>query len=192
LINIADFLDLVTRIVMALVALLALADFLRHRGRVRLDVVLMLASLGIPMLRQFFPDAVSDLRWVRTPSSMIVVAQPYLLLRLVEDFRPLPRSYIEAAIVGMVLSWVALAVYSPLPQSVTLIIILSWWKVMQPLPLFAGWSQPEVQPAGAWALPLADPAFLLSQYCSLASATWRRAPRSLQRLSGLSSLHWQR
>jgi PAS domain S-box-containing protein len=126
LLNIADFLDLVTRIVMALVALLALADFLRHRGRVRLDVALMLASLGIPMLRQFFPDEVSDLRWVSTPSSMIVVAQPYLLLRLVEDFRPVPRTYIGAAIAGMVLSWVALAAYGyapPRPQSVTLIII---------------------------------------------------------------------
>jgi PAS domain S-box-containing protein len=114
----------VTRFVLALVALLALVDFLRHRERVRLDVALMLASLGIPVLRQFSPDTVSDLRWVRTFLSMVVVAQPYLLLRLVEDFRPVARTYIGVAIAGMVLSWVALAVYAPpLPQSVTLIII---------------------------------------------------------------------
>ena len=113
-----------TRVVLALVALLALVDFLRHRERVHFDVALMLASLGIPMLLQFFPDAVSDLRWARTVLAMVVVAQPYLLLRLVEDFRPVPRTYLGVAIAGMVLSWVVLAVSAlPLPQVVTLIII---------------------------------------------------------------------
>jgi hypothetical protein len=70
------------------VALLALVNFLRYRERVRLDVLLMLASLGIAVLVQFLPDSIGELRWVNTFTAMAIVAQPYLLLQLVETSAP--------------------------------------------------------------------------------------------------------
>jgi hypothetical protein len=119
-----DVLDFLTRVILALVALLALVDFLRHRERTRLDVVLMLVSLGIPLLIGFLPDFISERRWVGTFTAMAIVAQPYLLLRLVEDFRPVPWPYIGIAIAGMVLSWVALITFpDPRRPAVTLPII---------------------------------------------------------------------
>jgi hydrogenase/urease accessory protein HupE len=106
------------------VAFLALVDYLRHRGRVRLDVVLMLVSLGIPVLIQFLPDSIDNRRWISTFTGIAIIAQPYLLLRLVEDFRPVPWPYVWTAIAGMVLSWVALIVFpDQMPQAVTLTII---------------------------------------------------------------------
>jgi len=52
-------------------------------------------------------------RWVQTIGSIAVVAQPYLLLRLVEHFRPVPRLLRLAAQGGLVVSWGILLAFSP-------------------------------------------------------------------------------
>jgi hypothetical protein len=131
-----DFFDILTRVTLALVALLALVDFLRHRERVRLDVVLMLASLGIPVLVQFLPDSIGERRWVSAFTGMAIVAQPYLLLRLVEDFRRVFQPYVWVAIAGMVFSWVALIVF-PEPPPVVALAIIVYFEVVEGYAAFA-------------------------------------------------------
>jgi signal transduction histidine kinase len=117
-----EVLTFTTRSLLALVAVLAAIEFARGRDRVRLDIALMLASLGIPVL--LAAAGLNRIGWVQVLAGMAVVAQPYLLVRLVEDFRPVPRAVMIAAAVGMLASWVLLVVFQPArPPSVTLGII---------------------------------------------------------------------
>ena len=118
-------LQLITRGALVVIAGLTVFDFFRDRQRARLDIALMVLSLASSILSsQLAPLAGPLARWVQTIGSIAVVAQPYLLLRLVEHFRPVPRLVRFAAQGGLVLSWATLLAFSPpLAPAATLIVI---------------------------------------------------------------------
>jgi len=118
-------LQLITRGALVVIAGLTVFDFFRDRQRVRLDIALMVLSLASSILSsQLAPLAGPLARWVQTIGSIAVVAQPYLLLRLVEHFRPVPRLLRLAAQGGLVVSWGILLAFSPpLAPAATLIVI---------------------------------------------------------------------
>jgi signal transduction histidine kinase len=119
-------LRLFTRAVLVLIAGRTLIDFLRERHRTRLDIALMFFSLASSiLLSELAPAAGPFTRWVATLGSIAVVAQPYLLLQLVDHFRPVPTALRGAALAGLVVSWVILlAAAPPLSPTATLVVVI--------------------------------------------------------------------
>ncbi|MEX2599967.1 MAG: GAF domain-containing protein, partial [Dehalococcoidia bacterium] len=97
---------LLSRLMLALVALLALVSYLRARDRAHLEVTLMLACVAIPGMSGLLPDDLLP-AWFSNSNAILLSAQPYLALRLVAFFKPVPRWVMLPATAGLALSWVA-------------------------------------------------------------------------------------
>ncbi len=119
-----------TRIVLALVAVLALADFVRHRDRVRLDIALMLGALALAIVVQQLSLLVGLARWASGLLGVAVLSQPYLLLRLVQDFRHVPTLLHRAALMGLLLSW-ALLLSFPTPPTGIRLALLAYFALVE-------------------------------------------------------------
>jgi two-component sensor histidine kinase len=118
--TLTEFLTYTTRTLLAFVAFFALIYLLRKRDRPRLDIALMLASLGIPVLVPLLPDELSQARWVSTLNGMSVASQPFLALRLVEHFRPVSKPVVGLTLLGLLATWGVIIGYPPpLPQHLT-------------------------------------------------------------------------
>ncbi|MCI0398087.1 MAG: ATP-binding protein [Chloroflexi bacterium] len=104
---------------------LTLVDFLRHRERARLDIAAMFGSLAVAILvGQFRAAAGLEAPWLQTLGAMAIMAQPYLLLRLVYHFRPIPRSVNWIGLAGLVVSWgIFIANLLPLLPALILVIV---------------------------------------------------------------------
>ncbi len=114
-----------TRGTFVFVALLSVFDYLRHRDENRLDIALMFLSLATTILIQEGSRLLGlQLRWLSTLGTVSVVAHPFLLLRLVRHFQPVPRGVLAAAAAGMAASWVIVLLWqSPFPPVPTLIVV---------------------------------------------------------------------
>ena len=123
--SLPNLLTLTTQAVALLIAFLTFVDFLRHRDQARLDVMLMFGDLAAIVVIQLLTSAAGGApRWTSLLSSFLLVAHPYLLLRLVQRFRPVPRWLQWFALIGLLISSLVLvAVPAPLPALVTLLII---------------------------------------------------------------------
>ena len=123
--SLPNLLTLTTQAVALLIAFLTFVDFLRHRDQARLDVMLMFGDLAAIVVIQLLTSAAGGApRWTSLLSSFLLVAHPYLLLRLVQRFRPVPRWLQWFALGGLLISSLVLvAVPAPLPALVTLLII---------------------------------------------------------------------
>src|SRR5687767_1988216 len=121
-----DLVALIVRWSFVLLAGSTLWDFVRHRDRARLDIALMFATLGAGILGGEVQRLLGiEARWLTIIDTMAILAQPYLLLRLVAHFRPLARRVHWAGFLGMVASWVVVAaVPSPMPPAATLLLIV--------------------------------------------------------------------
>jgi signal transduction histidine kinase/CheY-like chemotaxis protein len=101
--------DLISHAVFVLLFILSVADLVRYRDLPRLEVVALFGTLAVVMI----VDAAGRVLGKPDPTialvmAMVLVAQPYLLLRLVHHFRPIPRPQHAVALTGLVVSWVAL------------------------------------------------------------------------------------
>jgi hypothetical protein len=104
-----------------LLAVITVIDFLRYRDKIRFDVALVSFSLAsgtfIALLASITGTSLTGL------SSLILLAQPYLLLRLVHYFHSVPSFINVGAIVSTVVTWVLLLLLeNPRPTAATLII----------------------------------------------------------------------
>jgi signal transduction histidine kinase len=119
-----DLIAVVARILLALVAILALVEFARHRDRPRLETAIMLACLGIPVAAALLPEDFERPFWLTLATPLLVIAQPYMAMRLVTFFRPVPRPYMWAAAAGLVFfSIVFLVDRPPLAEPVVVAIV---------------------------------------------------------------------
>lgn len=121
-----ELLQEITRIAFLLIAGLTLLDFVRHRDRRHLDIALMFASLALAILAQEFTQLTGQaLQWLSLLGTMGTLAQPYLLLRLVEHFRPVRRLVRWLSFAGMVGSWILVLVFpTPRPPAASLPIVV--------------------------------------------------------------------
>lgn len=126
--NVPDFIAILVRVAFLLVAVLSLVDYLRRPNRTRLEIALLFGcfapTLLLAELQQILPEPVP---WLSTLGSLAIVAQPYVLLRLVHRLRRVPTWIRTAGASGMLASWTILVVQalgSTLPQAVTLLIIV--------------------------------------------------------------------
>lgn len=126
----AEVLTLAFRALFGLVAFLALLNYARHRDRPRFDIAMMLASIGFPVLAAELPGGLVRERWFANTSALIVLAQPYLALRLTVYFRPAPRLATWVALIGFVLCAIAVVVYKPpRPNEITLAIVAYFFVI---------------------------------------------------------------
>ncbi|MBV8085024.1 MAG: hypothetical protein JO247_09440, partial [Chloroflexi bacterium] len=89
-----------TQLVFVAVFVLTGAQWLRRRDRAHFEIAALFATLGALIVLQGF----TQLTGIRIPHSstvgaVVLLAQPYLLLRLLEHFRPLPRLVHAVALV---------------------------------------------------------------------------------------------
>jgi signal transduction histidine kinase len=124
--SVSALLELVTRWSFVALGAITAADYVRHRERDRLDIALMFASLGGTILLQEILKLLgAESRWTQAFTTALTLAQPYLLLRLVEHFRPLPRTIRFLSLGGYATSaLLAAAIPEPRPITVTLFIIV--------------------------------------------------------------------
>jgi signal transduction histidine kinase len=121
----SDLLTHITRVSFVALGLLAVGDYLRHRDRTRRDIALAFGSLALPVAIPILTSLLSlQVPWLNSVGVLVLVAQPYLLLRLVCYFQPIPSIMRTIALGGMVLSWGALPLFLPkLPLLLTVAII---------------------------------------------------------------------
>ena len=126
--TLAELLQYLTEIFFVLLVIITIVDFVRHRDKVRRDVALLLLSLTTAILlrlvRQITGIAIEDAPWMSLVGSLALLAQPYLLVRIVHYFRPVPPLVYRGALGGMLLSWALLLLLgTPLSPAVTLAMI---------------------------------------------------------------------
>ncbi len=106
-----------------LIALITLADFLRHRDRTRLDIALMFAAITMAVALLTLPAGI-DWPWLNVIGPVSVVAQPYLLLRLAQLFQPVPRRVQFGSLIALIIMVIlVLLPFSPRPVWLVLIAI---------------------------------------------------------------------
>src|SRR6266536_1060425 len=104
----------VTRGVFVLVFCLTLLDFLRWRDLPHLEVAALFSGFLLVIGLQVVTDltAIAPPSWATNAALLAFLAQPYLLLRFLGQFRPVPRPQLAVATVGLVLSWGILVAFS--------------------------------------------------------------------------------
>ncbi len=107
-----------------MLAVLACFDLLRYRDRLRLDVALLFGSLALIIIVLTQESTVQP-AWLEGLGAAAIVAQPYLLLRLLSYFNPVPAPIQRAALAGMLISWSLLLVIPP-----TLTPVFRWIAVV--------------------------------------------------------------
>jgi PAS domain S-box-containing protein len=123
--------DLLTILVQGLFILLSLVttiDWLRHRDEIRRDIALMFSSLGLVFLIQVFERiSGSESRLVNTVEFCSLLAQPYLLLRLVRYFRPVPPRVMRAALAGMFVCWTSFFLLTATRSVIVLLVLITYF-----------------------------------------------------------------
>lgn len=121
-----QLLVLITRVTFILIALITLIDYFRLRRKGYLDVVLMFGSMAVIVTFQFLADRLtSEPEWFGKVPSLLLVAHPYLLLRLVGHLRRIPRRMYAFGVGGTLASMLLVAFLpSPLPAPVAVLIVI--------------------------------------------------------------------
>lgn len=95
---------LISQLIFIILGFTSLVDYVRFRDQVRLNIVLMFATLAIPILAALVGGVSPLPQWVKMVAVLPLLAQPYVLLRLVRHIQPISLLFQRFALVGMVLS----------------------------------------------------------------------------------------
>src|SRR5258708_6919703 len=115
-----DLLTLLAQVFFALLSLVSIIDFLRHRDIARRDIALMFTSLGVPIsVPPFIKLLGFHVSWLSAAITAALIAHPYLMLRLLRFFRPVPRWIWPVSLVTMIASWAAII---PFPSALPLMV----------------------------------------------------------------------
>jgi signal transduction histidine kinase len=120
-------LTLITQGLYLLIALVSVVNLLRRRDRPRLDIALIFGTLGLIIILQSVGKLAGEAgRWVNVLGSILLVAHPYLILRLVEHFRPISPWLKRVGLGGLLVSAALLLIFTnqtSLPLPVTMLIV---------------------------------------------------------------------
>lgn len=127
-----DFLTLLTQATLLLIAVLTIIDYLRHRGQGRLDTALLFGAFALNVI---LPSINSRLEteslWLAKANSIILMAHPYLLLRLVPHFRPVSKRIYWFAIGGLLLSTLLLITYTDTLSSLASLTLVAYFVIVE-------------------------------------------------------------
>ncbi len=117
-----DFLAFLTNGILLLLGILTLFRYLEDRTTQRFDTALMFLAFAVSpvvtILNTLLPTLPS---WFPTLSSIAILAQPYLLIRIVQHFHDVSLWLLRFALIGFILSVVDIVVF---PEQATIITIL--------------------------------------------------------------------
>jgi PAS domain S-box-containing protein len=121
IVNAIELLTVIAQLFFSLLCAATLIDFAQRRDNTRRDIALVFGSLGFASMISLVSKILGlRLVWLSTLGSLALIAQPYLLLRIVRYFRPLPVTITRAALVGIVVLCGAILVFgSTVPGIVT-------------------------------------------------------------------------
>ena len=102
------FLEWFTQASIVLLAILMVAQWARWRDRVSLDIFLVFGSIAILLILER-ALRLTDIQtaWIRPLGITVLLAHPYLLMRVVSHFRPVSRAVRRTAAAGLVVSVIA-------------------------------------------------------------------------------------
>jgi signal transduction histidine kinase len=104
-VSLQAFLEWFTQGSIVLLAILMVVQWARWRDRVSLDIFLVFGSLAILLiLERAFRITQIQAAWIRPLGVSVLLAHPYLLLRVVSHFRRISRTVQRVALVGLVMS----------------------------------------------------------------------------------------
>ena len=102
------FLEWFTQGSIVLLAIIVLLQWTRWRDPVSFDIFLVFGSLAILLiLERTLRIAAIDVPWIRPLGISVLLAHPYLLLRVVSNFRPVSRTLERLAAIGLAVSLAA-------------------------------------------------------------------------------------
>jgi PAS domain S-box-containing protein len=118
-------LQALTRGVFILVFCLTLLDFLRWRDAPRFDVAALFGGLALVIVLQILRDLtpIALPTWATTLSVLALLAQPYLLLRVLGQFRAVPRLQQAIGVGGLLVSCLLFLLFAPQPPVWATIVI---------------------------------------------------------------------
>ena len=122
-----ELLVLLIQALFILLAVVTAADWLRHRGEIRRDIALLFGSLGLVFLIQVLEN-ISDTESpvVESIEQFALLAHPYLLLRLLRYFRPVPQNLMRIALAGLLLNWVFLILFRETQSGILLVFVIAY------------------------------------------------------------------
>jgi PAS domain S-box-containing protein len=126
-----ELLSLLMHLLFIFLGVVTLIEYIRHRDKTRRDIALMFGSLAtLYVLQDIVRITGIESQLLSTLAICALVAQPYLLLRLVLYFRPVPTLLIRIAGISMVVSWIAFALaksFSPAGAVIALLAIILYF-----------------------------------------------------------------
>ncbi|HAV76468.1 MAG TPA: hypothetical protein DCX53_03845 [Anaerolineae bacterium] len=130
--TLSEFLTRLTSFSFSFLAILTVINWLRHRDRAHLDIALAFVSLGLSSIIQIFQQ-VSGLTapWLNMIGTLAIVAQPYLLLRVVEYFRSVSAFMKHLGLAGLLLSWVILVSDATPLEIYNTLIIVGYFSIIE-------------------------------------------------------------
>ncbi len=84
-----------------LLGIITLIDYLRYRTHIRRDVALMFGAIALPVAGGMLSEVVDMPGWFTTYQLLPLIAQPYLLIRVVYYLKSLPKVVHRLAFAGM-------------------------------------------------------------------------------------------
>jgi signal transduction histidine kinase len=108
-VSLQSFLEWFTQGSIVLLAILMVVQWARWRDRVSLDIFLVFGSLAILLILER-ALRLTDIQaaWIRPLGISVLLAHPYLLMRVVSHFRPVSRVMKRAAVAGLVVSLIVI------------------------------------------------------------------------------------
>ena len=121
--SVGDFLALCGEILLLFITVLTCVDLARVRDRARLDIALVFIALAIDVVPRLLPRLGIEPGLLTLDQPLASVVHPYLLLRLVDHFRPI-RGLVSWGAMALVLAAWGFHLFAPEP------IVFSWgWTV---------------------------------------------------------------
>jgi signal transduction histidine kinase len=122
-----ELVSLLTQAIFVLIFLLVVWGFLRRPTRTSVDIALFFGAISVAIVESLIARAfrLQQVELITDIVALLVIAMPYLLLRLVDDFSDVPFMVKRLAEVGLFLSAVAfIATEGTLPPPILLAVVL--------------------------------------------------------------------
>jgi signal transduction histidine kinase len=128
------FLEWLTQGSIVLLAILMVAQWLRWRDRVSLDILLVFGSLGLLLvIERSLRLAQLEPPWLRPLGITVLLAHPFLLLRVINHFRPVSPALRRIAAawfaLAMLPTWIAVRPFRSAPLVVAAFVYFTWLLV---------------------------------------------------------------
>src|SRR5260221_2503693 len=114
--------QLLTQVLFVLVFAFVAARAVRQPRRANVDTAVLFGAVALLVVEEWASEAlgINQTRVLSWAFSSLLIALPYLLMRLVDDFAQVPRTLMHVAEAGLGLSVVCLGALAALPLWVSL------------------------------------------------------------------------